>query len=236
MTSNNRILALDSYRGLAILLMMVFHFAYDLSYFGYIEFAFDDPFWAWFRYIIVTLFFTVSGVSLVLATKDGIRWKKFLIRWAQVGLGAIAITVSTYFMFPKAWVYFGVLHFIFVAMITGLLFVKRPYLALVLGLTIFVLFNATDWFNLKWLYSYLKPILGLPNATQDITRYIPWFGMILVGIYLGHKQLQNIIFPQGKVANALAFMGKHSLLIYLVHQLILFGLVWAFYLLHQQFV
>jgi uncharacterized membrane protein len=231
--SSHRIAELDVLRGIAIILMAVFHFCYDLSYFNYIAMSVKDPFWAGFRIIILTLFFSVSGYSLVLAHQNGIRWRKFLFRWGQIGLGALAITVATYVAFPKAWVYFGVLHFIFVALIVALPFIRFPLVSLVTGIVIFLLYYLTDWFNTSWLYNWLKPILHLPRATQDLTRFIPWFGLVLLGVWLAYQNNRWLQWPEFAGKRFLAWIGRYSLSIYLIHQIVLFGLVWSFYQLQQ---
>ncbi|MBU2240237.1 MAG: DUF1624 domain-containing protein, partial [Gammaproteobacteria bacterium] len=45
---------LDVYRGTAVLLMMIFHFCWDLRNFGFMEFSIYDPFWVYFRSLILT--------------------------------------------------------------------------------------------------------------------------------------------------------------------------------------
>lgn len=225
---NQRIVELDALRGIAIILMAIFHFCYDLWFFEYIEMNTKDPFWVGFRIVIITLFFSVSGYSLVLAYEHGIRWKKFLFRWGQVGLAAAVITLATYVAFPRAWVYFGVLHFIFVALIAALPFIRLPRTALAVGIAIFLLYYLTDWFNTQWLYQWLQPILNLPRATQDLTRFIPWFGLVLFGIWLAHQKIAWQSWPDFPGKSVLAWMGRYALSIYLLHQLVLFGLVWSF--------
>ena len=65
---NKRLLWVDAVRGLAIVLMVIFHFCYDLRYFGYVDWNNPNgPNWRPFRYVILTLFISTVGVSLVLA-------------------------------------------------------------------------------------------------------------------------------------------------------------------------
>ena len=225
---SRRILELDATRGFAIVLMIIFHFSFDLSYFHFVDFKVNQGYWDWFRYVIVTLFFSVSGISMVLATRNGIRWQRYLFRVAQVAGGALAVTVATRIVFPHLWVYFGVLHFIALSMLAGLLFIRIPWIALIVGVAMFLMFNLTSWFNLHWLYVWLRPMLHLPRGTQDLARFVPWFGMILIGIWLGHQNWK-VHFPDYKVTRLLAWMGRYSLTIYLVHQIILFELVNAVY-------
>lgn len=226
-----RLTAVDEIRGIALILMAIFHFSYDLSLYGLVNFDNDAPFWAGFRFIIVTLFFATVGISLVLASRNGIRWGAFWRRELKILAGAAILSLATWFAYPNAWIWFGVLHFIFVASILALPLVFRPNLALGLGLAIFVLFNTTDWFNLAFLYDALREPLNLPNRTLDLTRLIPWLGMVYIGIFLGHHRLFGLRrLPRVGINPVLTWLGRHSLGVYLLHQLPLFGLAW---LIHQ---
>lgn len=211
-----------------MILMAIFHFSYDLSLYGYVAFDNDAPFWAGFRFVIVTLFFMTVGISLVLANRNGIRWGAFTRRALKIAGGAAVLSVATWFAYPNAWIWFGVLHFILVASILALPLVFRPTLALILGIGLFVLYNATDWFNLSFLYDLLKSPLNLPNRTLDLTRLIPWLGMVYIGIFVGHHRLFGLQrLPNLGINPLLSWLGRHSLGFYLIHQIPLYGLAWA---------
>lgn len=222
-----RLPIIDEFRGIAVILMAVFHFCYDLSVFGFITFELNGGFFTWFRFLIVTLFFISVGAGLYLAHSPQIRWRKFWTREAKIVAGAFIITVSTFFMYPRSWVWFGVLHFIALASVIALAFIRFPRVALVTGVSIFVLYNLTDWFNLHFLWNLLSEPLHLPRGTQDLTRLIPWLGMVLIGIYLGKTRFFNFqTLPLGWFHKPVSFCSKHSLIIYLVHQPPLFGIAW----------
>ena len=107
-----RIHWVDSVRGLAIVLMVIFHFCYDLRYFGYVDWNVPNGASWWpFRYVILTLFIFTLGVSLSLAHSSVIRWRKYAVRLGQIVLAATGITLMSLLMFPNGWIYFGILHF-----------------------------------------------------------------------------------------------------------------------------
>jgi uncharacterized membrane protein len=70
-------------------------------------------------------------------------------------------------------------------------------------------------------------------ATEDYVPVIPWFGVVLIGIFLGNclqrrpaLQFVRTIQLPGSLAAGLALTGRHSLLIYMLHQPIMLGLLW----------
>jgi uncharacterized membrane protein len=223
----NRLPIIDQFRGIAVVLMVIFHFCYDLSVFGFITFELNGGFFTWFRFAIVTLFFLSVGAGLYLAHTPAIQWNKFWIREAKIIAGAIIITISTVIMFPRSWVWFGVLHFIALASLLALPFLKTPFVAALTGILVFILYNVTDWFNLHFLWTLLSEPLNLPRGTQDLTRLIPWLGMVLIGIYFGRSRFFGYhSLPLGILGKPINFFSRHSLLIYLVHQPPLYGLAW----------
>ena len=222
----SRIQWIDSLRGIAIILMVIFHFCYDLRHFGYVDW--DVPNgrnWWPFRYVILILFIFTMGMSLSLAHGSGICWNKFAIRLGQVVLAALAITAMSLFMFPNAWIYFGILHFLAFASIVGLAFVRVPTMALVGGLIILLLYWSGAVGN-RWPFDWIS---GLPVHTEDYVPVFPWLGVALLGVALG--RLLPVVGMQGFfgwIPGQVSWLGKHGLVIYLVHQPVLFA---GFYLL-----
>ena len=225
--TGQRIPLVDELRGLAVLLMAGFHFCYDLSAFGFLRFEMNGGFFSWFRYLIVTLFFIAVGAGLYLGHSKAIQWRHFYLREVKIIAGALVISLTTYLMYPQSWGWFGGLHFIAVASVLALPFIKAPRTALITGVAIFLLYNLLDWFNLAPLYQALQPTLHLPRGTQDLTRLIPWLGMVLIGIYLAKREFWGVYsMPLGWLRRPVAWLGQHSLLFYLLHQAPLFGLAW----------
>lgn len=228
-TARERRQDLDALRGIAIVLMAIFHFCYNLSVYQYftMDLATQWP-WRWFRYVIVFLFIGLVGTGLGMTHRRHINVVKFSDWMARVLAGALVITVSTAFMFPGAWVYFGILHVIALSGLLALPFANKPNAAMVAALLIFV---ATaiwpDAMRMSWLYQWLAPVLELPRSTQDIAYLFPWLGVMLLGIVLAHHLPSANMLPRWACPAWLRFLGRHSLMVYLVHQVPLFGIAAA---------
>ncbi len=230
----HRLLSVDAMRGVAIALMVIFHFCFDLAHFGFARFDFyNDPFWLNFRTFILSLFLLLAGLSLVLATRRGINSRRFLARLLRVAGGAALVSVATWWIFGERFVFFGVLHFIVVASLLGLLFIRKPVVALALGIALLVVGNRWQfpWFDQagwRWI-----GLMTHKPATEDYVPLIPWFGVSLIGMALGNLLLRNgrletmngWLPADNAPVRLLAFSGRHSLLIYLIHQPLLFGLL-----------
>lgn len=222
-----RYLQLDFIRGIAILLMMVFHLCFDLNHFQFIDIDIYhrvDRDWFYFRMFILTLFMGCVGMSLALVNEDKIDIQKVAKRFLQLSFFSVLITVASYITFPQTWIYFGVLHFITVASVIALLFVRLEWTTLILGTVIVALFNL-DIINMHWLYELAKGALNLPVRTEDLVPLTPWFGVVLIGIFIGKKRLFLFPLPSNKFTEFIGLLGKHSLIIYLLHQPLFFGII-----------
>lgn len=230
-----RFAIVDIVRGVAIIAMIAYHLCWDLSYFRFIsaDVGYDLQ-WVVIARTILTLFLFLVGVGLVLGHGRGMRWRAFWKRWLWVLAGAGAITVATWFAFPDSFVYFGVLHAIALFSLLALPFIRAPlWLPIVVALVVIGLHfvYADALFNDK-LFSWLG-FWQVPPPANDLVPVFPWFGVVLVGIVATRLVLASAmaarlaaINPRGRLAHILAFMGRWSLLIYLLHQPILLGLVY----------
>ncbi len=223
-----RIKGLDIFRGIAILLMVIYHLFYFLNEFNYINQNFDNSlFWRSFRAIIVTMFIFAAGVSLHIAYHKGINLQKVLKRVALLGAVATAISIATYFVYPTSWVYFGIIHYILISSIIALLFINRFWLSIIVSLIIFIGYFA-NLLDYAFIVKKLSYFINLPNYTVDLVPLIPWFWVTALAIAISakdwHKSLFAKIESNGNVANIIAFLGKHSLIIYLTHLPLLFGI------------
>ena len=228
-----RIEGLDLLRGFAILLMIIFHLCYDLNYFNFIDIKITtSSFWLNFRIFIVTLFLLIVGISLALTHKNGINWVKVKKRLIVLSFASIAVSIATYIIFPNRWVYFGILQAILLLSIMALPFINRAYLSLFIAITILIGYNFFN-INMHPLFNILQNPLHLPKYTVDLAPIIPWFSIVLIGVSLVALNLHTKIFNlkifhlNNEFYKILKFFGKRSLLIYLVHQPIIFGFLWV---------
>ena len=233
-----RVPAVDVARGVAIVAMVVYHLSWDLTFFHLVDWPVEDGrFWRVFRTLIAGSFLTLVGVGLVLAGRDGLNRRRFTRRLAAILAGALAISGATWFILPGAWIFFGILHCIALASLLGLLVLRWPvWLLLAAAATVAALppVAADPVFDRPWL---LWVGLGtVPPVTNDYVPLVPWFAWTLAGVALGRLLLRpGRLTPaiwhwpgQGAAARALAWGGRHSLVVYLVHQPVLIALIAGF--------
>ena len=227
--SNVRDSSLDLMRGIAIIMMIAFHFIYDLNSFGFTDVPLFTH-WAgiaW-RCLIVFLFLSAVGISLVIAHSKVLKLKKFIKRLMYLGIAALLVSAGTYIMFPDGWVYFGILHLIWVSSLIAIAFINRPKTSLLIAALILIasVFNQP---NLSIISNIFEPYL--PLRSVDYYPLFPWLSFVFIGIYLGHYPFyQKVVTTR---INWIEVMGKHALIIYLTHQIVLFGLVsFAYYLMN----
>jgi len=215
---------IDVLRGLAIVFMVIFHFSYDLTIFGWADFnTAKDIEWRIFRTFIVSIFLVAVGMSSYLAYHKSFNKKKLTKAVGKLFAVSLFITLGSFLMHPGAWVYFGIIHFITVALPISVLFVRAPYIALMVGTGCIVGY----WMgilNLYPIWEWCVLHLGIPKLTVDLVSFFPWIGVVLIGVFMMYKELFYIKFKSNTFSNKLSFLGQHSLIIYLIHQPILYGL------------
>lgn len=227
---SKRIWELDALRGLALLGMMGIHFVYDLvDLFG--VWNWQQPAWyLFFKNNYGAVFFLISGISVTLGSHP-------VKRGAQVFLCGFLCTGVTLGMYLLGFagkgiiIYIGVLQCLGLCMMLWPLFRRCPDWALTalgLAMTIAGWYLRTQAFPF-WL---LTPLGFAPYGftSSDYFPLLPNFGYFLLGtvvgkgVYAGRKSL----FPRETPPLGLfRWLGRHSLMIYLLHQPVLAAIVAA---------
>ena len=219
-----RIYELDALRGLGILLVVFFHTAWDICSEYNLEII-NAPLITALVYLFAGMLIFISGVSSYLG-------KNTLKRSIIVLLCALGVTAVTYVLFPKNYIGFGILHLLGVSMLVSWV-VKKFHIpnwaVLVFAAAVFItgLFAGKIHVETKWLFW-----LGFTTknyAALDFYPLMPWLGVFLSGYLFSSKFYKEHTSPftKGWYRNdILSFSGRHSLVIYVVHQPIAFLLVY----------
>lgn len=236
----DRFWEVDALRGIAIILMVLFHFIYDLVFFDVLQLDIRSGPVLYVGRSAAILFVFLVGVSLSLSHSRGkvfgsqVNFIKYLNRGFHIFLWGLVFTVGSWLLFPEEVIVFGILHFIGVAIILSYPLLGSRLLNLIGGFMVLFLGGLVENFtvNFPWL-----TWLGLTPAgfqTLDYFPLLPWFGVTMLGIFMG-----NIMYPgyrrkydlldlsNHQLISALELMGRKSLLIYIVHQPLLVFLLYA---------
>ena len=221
---------LDAWRTLAIVLMAVYHFLFDLYIFGVMsaEQLFSTPLNILERFICCS-FILLAGASA--------RFSRNNLRHGLIVLAA-GVVVEIGAAVGGQTIRWGVLMLLGTSMVLyhflGKLLQKLPAWALAAGSA--ALFFLTRWWTgqvtvpAKWLYPLGFMYPGFHSA--DYFPLMPWFFLFLIGTVLGgwclsHRDNRLLTTPLPK---ALTWPGRHSLIIYVLHQPVLYGisyLIWG---------
>jgi uncharacterized membrane protein len=233
-----RITEIDLLRGIAIIMMAVFHFCWDLNYFRIISTASHPLFWDIFQKLTGGLFIFLVGVSLTLSYSRTMKKNpqqypsKYLLRGIRIFFYGMIITIVSYIFMREMFVFFGILHFIGASIVIVTPFIDFKWLNLFLG----IITLSIGIYLTKFLFSFAWLIwLGFryPVGTLDLYPILPWIGIVFFGLFAG-----NMIYPKGKRifrtkhlprSRSVEFLGRYSLLIYFLHLPVMFG---AAYLIH----
>lgn len=225
-----RFAILDAWRTLSIVLMIAYHFLYDLYIFGIIsaDQLFSTPLNILERFICCS-FILLAGASARFSRSNLRHGLIVLAAGAVVEIGA-AVAGQT--------IRWGVLMLLGTSMVlyhfSGKFLQKlQPdsLTALCIGLYVF-----TNWWtkvtpvSVGWLYPLGLTAPGFYSA--DYFPLLPWFFLFLIGTVLGGWCLEH---RENKVLTAalpraLTWPGRHSLIIYVLHQPVLYGisyLIWG---------
>lgn len=225
----NRYNAIDALRGFSILNMIIYHAIWDLVYiFGF--------HWQWYSSLpahiwqqcICQTFIILSGFCVPLGRR---RFK----RGISVLLSGCLISVVTAIFMPQERVVFGILTFIGSCMLLTIpleRLLKRinPYCGTAVNIALFVM---TKNINQGYLCFYKLPqalysnkftaYMGFPPSDFQSTDYFsifPYVFLYITGYFLYRVlESRNLLDKlQRSKIGALEWIGRRSLIIYLIHQ------------------
>ncbi len=229
----------DALRGIAIIYMVFYHFMYNLSSFG-VSWA-TEVFIS--QRIVVTfdqgMFIILSGICCSYSRNNAKRGAKLL------GV-AMLFTIATIFIDYRSPITFGVLHLLafsmlmFSAMEKWVRKLPPVVSAIICDLVYIFSYNVHNgYFGFGSIkipvpemlrYRSRLFIFGFNDGTYSALDYFPifpYFFLFFVGVFLGiwlaSRNLPKFAY---KKVPFLGFLGKHSLFIYVIHQPILYGLLY----------
>ena len=246
----DRAFELDALRGVAIIMMMFMHFSYDIRY----EFGFDTFeylrsawFWTFVHPIIIVLFVGLSGICCTFSRNNVKRGLKLL----AVALAFTGVTsFVTYKMGIDCLILFNVLHMLAVSTLFYALvaFIEKKtkintnqmtFILMLFGVWITMTNNNLDMYAYESENMLLYPLGIIVKDAPDVADYmplIPWMGVFLIcaaGGRILYKEKKTLFAGAGKtirsITRPLEFMGRHSLIIYLVHQPIIYGILFLIF-------
>jgi len=228
MEHKKRIESIDTIRGMAVILMIIYHFLYDVVYFlGLPAWVFNNPAFTLLQPLIAGAFITVAGVSS--------RYSRSNVkRGCIVLICAVATSVATWLV--ETPVRFGILHFMGTCMVlyglTHKLWEKlpekaAPFLYILLFLITGQLLTLINPVKIPYLFPF--GLLTDSFYSSDYFPIFPWCFVFLFGAWLGGPiragKLPDRFYTWGLAP--FAAIGRKALILYILHQPVLYGITMA---------
>lgn len=235
---SNRVHLIDEIRGFAIICMVVYHTFFDLVITFDVNIPlFHSSFVQTLVVLFVFIFVFISGSACAFSRSN---LKRGLL---CLGLGLV-MTAVTYFFIPSLLIVFGILHMLGTSMILYALLsrflIKIPSVALIIGglLLFFITYHVPDgYLGFESIFTiglpsqlydlgFLFPLGFISNSfySSDYFSLFPWFFCFVAGSSFGRllkdNKMPNVFYQMH--LKPLAFVGRHTLIIYILHQPIVF--------------
>ena len=230
MSDRRRIALIDGWRGTALYLMLLYHLLFDFYMFGWMswEQIMSWPLVLLEKYIAYS-FILCAGISSTMTRSN--------VRRGLITLAA-AVLVSAVSFLVNAPILFGVLHFLGFAMLLYAAAGKwvrmvperaAPFLWLALFVVFHILTERT-FVNVKWLFWLGFRYDGF--VSYDHFPILPYIFLFFLGSWMGQmiqERREALPLLERSAPRWLTWPGSHTLVIYLLHQPVLFGACWLAY-------
>ncbi len=227
-------MTLDAIKGTLVLAMIAYHACYIAVMFGLADIELYSGFWWIFPRMIAAGFVAVSGWNLAAKRARGAGFRAFGKRAGLLALIALAISAATWPVLGKGFVFFGVIHLLAASSVLAYPLLGRPIVAAGTGLLFLIagMVLGKFRFDFAWL-----GWLGLRPSSLHPADYLPlapWFAFIAWGAAVRDALRDRILRDPEKrhyktppvTIRLLAAAGRHSLVVYLAHLPLLYGLGW----------
>ena len=226
-----RLQSIDVFRGLDIILMILFNYSVTLGFFNIINFPKNFLYSFVFPRTIAGIFIILSTIvayASYISKKKGCT-KRYLLRGSRLLVFAGLITIFTYLFIPSGTVTFGILHFFAVTSFILPFIIKYKKMNLFLGILISVVGLYLQFQQFDSSYFFWLGFIPKNLFTLDYFPLLPWLGILMLGVYFSKQMIKKMykIKFNNRLADVLSFFGRNSLTIYLIHQPILVIILFA---------
>ncbi len=234
-----RLWEVDFLRGIAIVAMVIYHTFFVMNYYRVFMTNLHTTFWWCFPRMIANTFIFLVGVSLTLSYSRDILtrthktglYKKYMKRGAMIFACGLLITCATFIVIRENYVKFGILHLIGVSIILAYPFVRFKYINLLIAALIIPLGMYFKTIIIKSPLLLWIGIMPYNFSTVDFFPIFPWSAAVFIGLFVGNilyndckRNFKFFNLPKNFLSKAMCYLGKKSLVIYIVHQPIIVGI------------
>lgn len=233
----------DVARGLAMVAVVLYHLVYDLDVLGGYPIESTSGFWGAFADASAFAFVFLAGLSLSLSSArigGSRRDRAAIIKYLRRGTGIFSygmLITLVFWVLDFGVVVFGILHLIGASIVLAYPFLRLRLANLIVGLTLIAIgvYLRAEEVDATGALGVLLASLGVEPENLYMPDYrplLPWFGVVLLGLFFG-----NVVYRRrsagagGKdgppYATLLAFLGRHTLFVYLIHQPVLIVALWV---------
>ena len=233
---------IDFIKGIAVILMVIFHIFYLCKYMGIKSYDPDSPLLHLIARIAHTTFIICMGINLTLCKQKSKKnkksnkeyYKSILYRCMTYLVLSFIISYVSYLAFGEnLFIKFGIIHFMTIGVFITSIFADKPKISMITSILIIIIdllieLNKLSFNNFNKYIGFITG-LNLKFNSLDYFPLIPWIAISLFGVIIGntlysnfnrnYKELKKISnkIENNSILKLISIFGKKSLLIYLFH-------------------